>query len=70
MIVVNAALKKEEIKQALAEVDDPSFTFQKEQGMQLFFETNESDLEEATSIAKNAIKKKIGKSIMFSVKAV
>jgi hypothetical protein len=67
MIVVNAALKKEEIKAALAELDDPSFSFSKEQGLQLYFETDADDLEEAAATAKSAIKDKIGKGIMFSV---
>lgn len=67
MIVVNAVLKKDEIKEVLTELKDPSFNLKKEQGLQMFFETDSEDSEKAAEIAKRAIKDKIGKEIMFSV---
>lgn len=65
MIIVNIAMKQEEIKALLAE---NGFTFVKKQGLQLFFEAPSSDLTAEAANAKNIIKSsEFGQALFFNV---
>lgn len=65
MIVVNIAMKQEEIKAAL---EENGFIFVKKQGLKLFFETSETDLEAEAARAKKIIKSsEFGAALFFNV---
>ncbi|KRM73067.1 hypothetical protein [Lacticaseibacillus brantae] len=58
MIVINSALKQDEIKDLLTNYsqDDVTFTFNKKVGIKLYFETSMADKEAAAALAKQLIK--------------
>lgn len=68
MIIVNSPLMHKEIKKQLELNEDPSYTFIKEEGIKLYFETDEEDLEKAVDQAKQIIKNKVSNVIMVKVK--
>ncbi|WP_018659106.1 hypothetical protein [Allofustis seminis] len=67
MIIVNSPLMHDEIKTILAESTTPTFTFEKEAGIKLYFQTDHDDVEEAAAIAKKLIKEGTGNVLYFSV---
>jgi len=58
----------DEIKEALEASDDPTFTFDKKEGIKQYFETDMEDQEEAAAIAKQIIKDDVSSVIMFKVR--
>jgi len=68
MIIVNSPLMHDEIKEALEANEDPTYTFEKKEGIKQYFETNMEDQEEAASIAKQIIKDDVSSVIMFKVR--
>lgn len=68
MIIVNSPLMHKEIKKQLELNEDPSYTFIKEEGIKLYFETDDEDLEKAVDQAKQIIKNKVSNVIMVKVK--
>lgn len=70
MITVNSPLKKKEIIKKLEENSNPSYSFVKEQGTKLYFETDSQNLEFAINDVKNIIKEKVSSIIMVQVTAV
>lgn len=68
MIIVNSPLMHKEIKKQLELNEDSSYTFIKEEGIKLYFETDEEDLEKAVDQAKQIIKNKVSNVIMVKVK--
>lgn len=74
MVIVNCALKQDDIKAIVEgiEVDgNKPFTFQKKQGLKLFFESTYAEGDEAgAKFVKKTIKAtEIGKALFFSVEA-
>lgn len=68
MIIVNSPLMRKQIRELLVNIDEPSYTFKKEEGIKLYFETNIDDDEQAAAIAKKAIKESsFGSALMFKV---
>lgn len=68
MIIVNSPLMHDEIIETLENNAEPSFTFEKKEGIKLYFETNMENQEEAAAIAKQLIKKATQNLIIFSVR--
>lgn len=69
MIIVNSAIMQENIKKIVTSIESPKYTFVKKEGIQLYFECDCDDLQQAASIAKSAIKNDpIGGTLLLSVK--
>lgn len=56
MIVINTALKQEEIKKVLEGITEPKFTFVKKTGLKLYFQCDSADSAAAAAVAKKALK--------------
>lgn len=56
MIVINTALKQEEIKKVLEGLAEPKFTFVKKAGLKLYFDCDSADSTAAAAVAKKALK--------------
>jgi len=73
MIIVNCALRQDDIISIVENVEvenEKVFKFVKKQGLQIHFECSLSDQQQATSIAKQAIKDtELGKALFFNVNA-
>lgn len=73
MIIVNCALRQDDIKEIVENIDvenEKPFKFVKKEGLKLSFESSLSDNTKAASIVKQAIKDTpIGKALFFSVNA-
>lgn len=68
MIIVNSPLMRKQIRELLENVDEPKYTFIKEDGIKIYFETDLEDNEEAAAIAKKTIKSSsFGSALMFKV---
>jgi hypothetical protein len=64
-------MKHDFIRETVEAIDDPKFTFVKEDGMNLLFETDAPDQAVAAAKAKSAIKAtQIGSVLYFSSKVV
>lgn len=68
MIIVNSPLMHDKIIETLENSTEPSYTFQKKEGIKLYFETDMEDQEEAAALAKQMIKKATQNLIVFSVR--
>jgi len=72
MVVINSALKQDEIKDVLTSYneDGVTFTFNKKAGIKLYFETSMEDKTAAAALAKKLIKATSwGGVIFFSASA-
>jgi len=58
----------DEIKEALEANEDPTYTFEKNEGIKQYFKTDMEDQEEAAAIAKQIIKDDVSSVIMFKVR--
>lgn len=70
MIVISSALKKQEIIDLLngTTIDDVLFTYLKTEGINLFFQVNNEDLEAVVAIVKKAIRETdFGGGLFFRV---
>lgn len=68
MIKVNSAVQQDKIIDLLANYTDEkgiTFTFFEKKGISLIFETNSTDLDEASKLAKTAIKKEDWGSVLY-----
>lgn len=69
MIIVNSPIMHKQIQEIVEGIEEPNYTFQKKDGIKLYFETDAEDEEQAADIAKKAIKTNpIGSALMFKVK--
>lgn len=64
MIVINCALKQEEVKDFLLSLQDVKLTFLKKVGLQMYFEC-ESNQEEAVTIVKKNMKQNANFSALY-----
>lgn len=73
MIIVNCALRQDDVTKIVEEIEvenEKVFKFLKKEGLKLFFECSLDNSEKAASIAKQAIKDtQLGKALFFSVNA-
>lgn len=73
MIIVNCALRQDDIISIVENIEvenEKVFKFIKKQGLQLQFDCTLSDVKNAASIAKSAIKNtELGKALFFNVVA-
>lgn len=65
MIVVNVAVKQEEIKNAIESIPEPKFTFVKKDRLKLYFECDNTDNSKAAAIVKRTIKENPSFSAIF-----
>ncbi|MFT8352651.1 hypothetical protein [Clostridium saccharoperbutylacetonicum] len=71
MIIVNCALRQEDVIKIVEEIEvegEKAFKFVKKEGLKLFFDCSLEDSAKASTIAKQAIKDtQLGKALFFSV---
>lgn len=67
MIIVNSPLMHDEIKDELTTTAAANFEFVKEEGIKLYFKTDQSP-EEAAKLAKKLIKARVGDLVLFKVR--
>lgn len=70
MIIVNSPIMQKQIIKVVEAISDPKFTYQKTDGIRIYFNTEAEDKDEACKIVKAAIKKDpMGGALVLTVKS-
>ena len=70
MIIVNSPIMQKQIIKIVEAIEDPKFTYDKTDGIRIYFTTDFENDEEACKIVKAAIKKDpLGGALVLTVKS-
>ena len=56
MIVVNCAMRQDTVKDLIAAIESPKFTFSKKEGIRLFYEVEGMDEQNGAELIKKTLK--------------
>ncbi len=70
MIIVNSPIMQKQIIKVVEAISEPKFTYEKTDGIRVYFNTEAEDMEAACKIVKAAIKKDpMGSALVITVKS-